>query len=135
MQLLIQRPCLADIYPVMKNAILLLTCCASLSCTKEKDCCVMPYQIYYLKATVLQTSDISCHSPVLGFSDDSERIRMQTKIIDLSFNVSSLPEQYRIQGQKLYVLVESPKPPEIYICNMLGIPLPQLKVTKIEPRE
>lgn len=68
--------------------LLLLTCLIFAGCKKEKVdpiCgCATPYQIYYLKAKVTQTSDIACSLPVLDFSEDSLRIRDLTKLSNLT---------------------------------------------------
>ena len=105
-------------------------------CVKEKNCgCVMPYQIYYLKAKVTQTSDISCGKPVLDFSEDSLRIRTWTNLNNLAYSVINLPTNYIVQDQKLYVSIMVLKPEEEFACNTLGISLPHLKVTDAKMRD
>ena len=95
----------------------------------------MPYQIYYLKAKLIQTSDISCGIPALDFSEDSLRIRNITGLNNLIYGVINLPENYRVQDKKLYVSVTTLKPEEEFPCNMLGIILPRLKVTDAKNRD
>ncbi len=117
----------------MKSAVItLLICIIFVSCkkdSKEPICgCVLPYHIYYLKAKVVHTSDISCYLPVLDFSEDSLRIRNQTKLNNLTFIVKNLPANLIVQDQKIYVSVESLLAGEQPVCNTLGIPLPPLKV-------
>ena len=95
----------------------------------------MPYEIYYLKAKVAQTSDLSCYKPNLDFSEDSVRIRALTNLNNLVFTVVGLPESYRIQDKKLYVAVTALKPEDDFICNHMGIALPALKITDAKNRD
>jgi hypothetical protein len=121
----------------MKYTVISLIACITFSgCNKEKVCnCVMPYQIYYLKAKVIQTSDISCNMPVLDFSEDSLRIRSLTNLDNLIYTISNLQSNYIIQNQKLYVSIVSLKPNEEFPCNTIGILLPRLKVVDAKKRE
>jgi len=105
-------------------------------CAKKRDCgCVMPYQVYYLKAKVVQTSDFCCYKPNLDFSEDSLRIHTLTNLNNLVFTVAGLPDGYRVQDKKLYVLVTALKPEDAFICNTMGLPLPALKVTDAKERD
>jgi hypothetical protein len=120
----------------MRKAIsTLLICIIFIGCKKDKICdCVMPYQIYYLQAKLTQTSDISCHLPVLDFSEDSVRIRNITGLTDLTFTAKYLPAGLVIQGQKMYVSVTTLPQGENPACNALGIPYPAIKVVDAKPR-
>ncbi len=121
----------------MKYTLLcLIACFTFLGCNKEKVCsCVTLYQIYYLKAKVIQTNDISCNMPVLDFSEDSLRIRSLTNTDNLMYIASKLQSDYIIQNQKLYVSVVSLKPSEEFPCNTIGIVLPRLKIVDAKKRE
>ncbi|MES1218784.1 MAG: hypothetical protein ABUT20_24985 [Bacteroidota bacterium] len=105
-------------------------------CDKEQDCgCAMPYQIYYLKAKVIQTSDIACGKPVLDFSEDSLRIRTWTNLDNLSYSVINLPASAFVQDKKLYVSINLLKPDEEFVCTAVGISYPHLKVLDAKSRE
>lgn len=115
--------------------ILLFFCLLMFSCEKAPTCdCQVPYQVYYFKARVIQTNDISCYKPVLDFSEDSLRIRDLTNSKDLVYSVINLPEQYIIQGQALYVMVETLKEEEEFPCNALGLSRPHLDVKDAKER-
>jgi hypothetical protein len=123
----------------MKNSIFLLLLSIAIvvgGCKKEQICdCPMPYQIYYLKAKVTQTNDLSCGKPVLDFADDSLRIRSQAQSNSLAFTVINLPANFIVQNQKLYVSVAALQPSEAFACNTLGIPYPSLKIVDAKPRD
>ena len=105
-------------------------------CVKEKNCgCAMPYQIYYLKAKVIQTSDISCGKPVLDFSEDSVRIRALTHLDDLFYSVVNLPTSFVVQDKKLYVSMAKLKTEEEFVCTAVGFWFPHLKVLDVKNRD
>jgi hypothetical protein len=105
-------------------------------CTKQHDCgCVVPYQVYYLKATVVQPSNIDCRKPVLEFSEDSAHIRMITGRNDILYVVTGLPAGFAVANKKLYVSVALLKPDEYFICTDLGPTYAPLKITDAKNRE
>lgn len=115
---------------------LFISCLILLGCKKENNSASLePYQIYYLKSTVVQTSDISCSMPVLNFSEDSLRIRNLTNLNSLNYTAANLLSGYTIQNQKLYVSVAVLPKDEEFPCNTLGIMFPRLKVIDAKPRE
>lgn len=98
-------------------------------------CVLPPYQAYYLKAKVSQTSDISCSKPVLDFTEDSLHIRSVTGRNDLHYIGVNLPVNFVAAGKKLYVSVLPLKAEEDFPCNTLGIAYPKLKVLDAKNRE
>ncbi|OQY96381.1 MAG: hypothetical protein B6D37_02485 [Sphingobacteriales bacterium UTBCD1] len=107
-----------------------------LSCKKgNKECdCVWPFQLYYLKAEVIQTSDLSCRRPVLSFSEDSLRIRSITGLKDLFYVCDELPASVNIVAEKLYVKVRKLKAGEFFACLDIGISYPGIKVLDARKR-
>lgn len=104
-------------------------------CKKGKICdCATPFQVYCLKAKVIQTNDIACHLPVLDFTEDSVRIRNITSLNTLEFSVINLPNEYIIKDKQLYVMVSLLKPEEEFACNTFGIVYPHVKVTDVKNR-
>jgi hypothetical protein len=118
---------------------LLLVLCAALimlSCNKkDKDvCCATPYQIYYLKAKVTTTNDLSCGKPNLIFTDDSIRIKNITSSSAIAYTVNGLSTNLNVINKLLYVSVKVPTPQEQFICTTMGVPLPQLIVLDAKER-
>ncbi len=107
-----------------------------LSCNKaERICdCTLPYEIYYLKAEVIQTKDLNCSRPVLSFFEDSVRIRTLTGQQDLVYIGESLPTAMNQQSKKLYVDVRLLKPEEAFACITYGISYPGIKVLDAKER-
>ncbi len=108
--------------------ILLIASCFIGSCKKDND------RIAYLKADVIQTSDISCYLPLLDFTEDSVRIRSLTSVNGIKFTVIKLPKNFNILNKKLYVSVTALDPKEEFPCNTLGIPYPRLKILDVKER-
>jgi hypothetical protein len=105
-------------------------------CSKGKICgCAPPYQIYYLRAKVVQTSDLSCGRPILDFTEDSTHVRYISGINDLTYAVTTLPATMNVVDKKLYVFVTLLKPEEDFICHGLGVSFPHLKLTDAKPRD
>lgn len=108
---------------------------AGMACNKGRICdCPMPYQIYYLKATVVTSSDLSCNRPVLEFSEDSARIRMVTSAEGLTYVGQSLQSSLNVTGQKLYVSVTKIPASEDFACNTMGLTYPHLKILDAKAR-
>ena len=108
---------------------------AGMACNKGRICdCPMPYQIYYLKATVVTSSDLSCNRPVLEFSEDSERIRLITGAEGLTYVGQTLNSTLNVTGQKLYVSVTKMPASEEFACNTMGLNYPHLKVLDAKAR-
>jgi len=97
----------------------------------------MPYEIYYLKAKVGSVNSIyvACRLPVLGFLEDSVRIRMATNRNDLVYTVIDLPATFAVQNKNLYVSVAVLKPEEEFACTTLGISYPHLKILDVKARD
>jgi len=115
----------------MKSAMIMLVLFVIImGCEKEQT-----QQVYYLKATVIQTSDISCSRPLLDFSEDSSRIRSLTQSDVITFTVINLPTNYAVKNQKLYVNVTALQPSEEFPCNTLGLMYPRLKIVDAKPRD
>lgn len=74
------------------SAFLLISCLVT-GCRKSSN------QTSYIKAIVVQTSDISCNLPVLDFSEDSIKIRNLTGRGDLMFAVLQLTANLNIQNK------------------------------------
>lgn len=108
-----------------------------LSCSKAPDqrCnCTLPYQIYYLKAEVIQTKDLNCSRPVLSFFEDSVRIRTLTGQQDIVYIGESLPTAMNQQSKKLYVDVRLLKAEEAFACITYGISYPGIKILDAKER-
>lgn len=106
------------------------------SCTKKTDCgCVVPYQVYYLKAKVSMTSDFACGKPLLDFTEDLARVRLLANSDMPLYTVTTLSQDLNIVGKKLYVSVIVPKPDEILPCNMMDISYVPLKLLDAKPRD
>ncbi len=116
----------------MKKIYLLVMVIAftHVSCNKGRDCgCVMPYQVYYLKAEVIQTSNIDCGKPLLSFTEDSIRIKQITgKNNSIEFIAIGLPSSFNQLHKKLYVNAAVLKPEEDFPCTTLGIAYPHIKL-------
>lgn len=100
----------------------------------KKQASQINFESYYFKARVVQTSDVSCYSPLLDLSDDSMAIPMMTGPTGLLYTAVSLPQSLNVQNQKLYVLVRTLKPEEEFPCNTLGIMYPRLKILQAKER-
>jgi hypothetical protein len=113
----------------MKN-ILLLVMLLVLSCKKERH-----ENSEWLKATIAYTGDMNCGLPVLNFTEDSTKVRALTgQQFSLLFIVNGLPSNLNVQGQKLNVLVRTPKPEEAVVCRTIGPDYPGLKILNALPR-
>ncbi len=108
--------------------VLLITSSFFFECNKRNECDCAKTEDVYLKAKVLLTSDVSCGTPVLDFTEDSSRIRYLTNREAIQYSVIKLPANLNIVNNKLYVLVTALNPAEEYACNTLGIVYPHLKV-------
>jgi len=89
----------------------------------------------YYKATIVQTSDVSCYLPVLDFSEDASKIYGLTSIPATMFSVTRLPANFNMVGKKLYVSVTTPRPEEDFPCNTLGIGYPHLTLLDVKDRQ
>lgn len=107
-----------------------------LSCNRERDCgCVTPYEIYYLKAEVIQTNNIDCGKPLLSFAEDSIRIRQITgKNNSIEFIANGLTFSLNQLHKKLYINVALLKPEEDFPCTTLGISYPHIKLLDAKER-
>lgn len=114
----------------MKSGLIILSIagCFIGSCKKDND------RISYLKAKVIQTSDISCYLPLLDFTEDSVRIHNLTPVNGIKFTVIKLPQDFNILNKKLYVSVTTLDPKEEFPCNTLGIIYPRLKILDVKER-
>lgn len=88
----------------------------------------------YLKATVLETSDISCDLPILEFSEDAPGIRNITGQSDIDYTVIQLPANFNIQNKKLLVSIRTLHNEEEFPCNTLGIGYRHLKILGVKER-
>ena len=95
----------------------------------------MPDEIYYLKARVVQVSNLDCHLPALEFSEDSLRIRMTMNRNDLVYIAANLPAALAVANKKLYVSVALLKPEEDFFCTMMGVTFPHLKILDAKSRD
>ena len=115
----------------MRKLSIIIAIIAILSaCVKKpRVCdCPLPPDIYYLKAKVINTSELDCHKPVLDFTEDSVRIRQLTGDESLVYVVTGLKFQYNKLDKKLYVQVGKLKPEDAFPCTTMGVPPPALKV-------
>ncbi len=114
----------------MKNTITLLFSMAAFSaCEKQHNCgCAVPYQIYYLKAAVLETGVSACDTPLSDFSEDSQRINSYTGNSSLQYLVNSLPPGRRVLQQKLYAQVATMPASEDFNCDSSAYGFPHLKM-------
>jgi len=116
--------------------ILAATCSFLLGCEKDQNCISeLHCTTEYLKAKVIQTSDISCYKPMLDFSEDSLKIRFQTNLYNLTYSVINLPTEFNVKEQLLYVSVTHLITEEQFPCNTLGIMLPALKIVTAKKRD
>lgn len=105
------------------------------SCEKKICGCAPPFQVYYLQAKVINIADISCHLPVLDFTEDSTRIRLISGRDDLQFTVKQLPQEFNVLNKKLYVEATRPQPSEDFPCTAIGFSYPHLKITDAKNRD
>lgn len=113
-------------------AILLFT---GFSCSREPLLdCPTPYEISYLKAKVVTSSDLTCNRPVLEFSEDSFRVRQISGLADLTYVGHVLQTSLNVTGKKLYLSVAKMPANEEFACNTLGISYPHLKILDAKAR-
>ena len=123
----------------MRILFSVLTACLFAIACNRKDCgCVPPpQQTNYLKATVMQTRDLDCRKPVISFDpSDTARVYQITgrKIFNF-FVVKELSSELNIQDQKLWVLIDTLKPNEAFVCTTMGPAFPSLKLVHAIARE
>ena len=107
-----------------------------MGCVKSSYCdCKAPDQLEYLKAKVVQTSDIACGKPVLDFSEDSVRVRALSENNSLLYVVINLPSSFNVKDKKLYVLASRLKPEEEFACTAVGPFYPRLKIVNAKNRD
>jgi len=122
----------------MKTLILLLSLIsvADMACKKDPHCgCTLPYQIYYLKAIVIDTYNLDCHRPLLDFTEDSARIHAISQLNTEKFIMTSLNSDLNILNKKLYVSVRVLQSGEYFPCTAMGPSYPALKLTDAKPRD
>lgn len=51
---------------------------------------------------------------------------------DNTFYEINLPDEFKIEGKKIYVEFREPKDGELMICTTMGIGYPQIYITKVE---
>jgi len=116
--------------------IAFIICIAFCGCIKSKVCdCPIPYQVDYMKATIIETSDVSCSLPVLDFSEDSIRARTLSGKNNLQYTVIQLPESKKVRSKKVYVSAQTLKPEEEFPCITLGYSYPHLKIMDVKDRD
>ncbi len=107
-----------------------------ISCIRDRRCdCVVPYQIYYLKAQVIDTNDINCGGPVLSFAEDSIRISEITHKTAITFLTRGLPSSFNQLNKKLYVDVRVFVPAEDFPCPAYGISYDKLMIIDAKERQ
>ena len=118
--------------------LLSLIILSGVACKKDHDhiCdCLLPYQIYYLKAAVIETRNLDCGRPLLDFTEDSARIHLTTGIKQEKFIMTSLDPSLNVLNKKLYVSVKMTGSEDYFACTTLGPSYPGLKLLDAKPRE
>jgi hypothetical protein len=119
----------------MRKTIIVFSLLFLFSCKRERPCdCELPYQSYYLKAEVIQTSDMNCGRPVVSFAEDAVRIRMITGLPDLHYIAAGLPADFNQLNRKLYINTGLLKPDEEFSCAAYGPSYAKIKVLEVKPR-
>ena len=122
----------------MKTLIILLGLIgvADIACKKDPHCgCTLPYQVYYLKAIVIDTYNLDCHKPLLDFTEDSARIHTISRLNTEKFIMTSLDADLNILNKKLYVSVSILQSGEYFPCTAMGPFYPGLKLIDAKPRD
>ena len=101
---------------------------------KKVMCGCLPYQVYYLKATVIETNNIDCGRPLLDFSEDSLRIHAIMGSNEERFIITTLDASLNVVGKKLFVSVAQPGS-EDFACTALGPGYAHLKLLDAKPRD
>jgi hypothetical protein len=118
--------------------LLLTACLFIIACNRNNCGCVPPpYENDYLKATVTQTSNLDCGRPVISF-DPSDTARAHQITGQRNFNffvVKELSSELNIQNQKLWVLIDTLKASEEFVCTAMGSSFPHLKLLNALARE
>lgn len=93
------------------------------------------FPVDYLKATVVQTSNIDCNKPLLDFTGDSAKIHRVTGSPAKQFIIDNLPAEFNTLNRELFVVVSPLEPEKEFPCKTLGIPYPHLKLLQVKNRE
>lgn len=101
------------------------------SCQKkvEDDC-----NTCYLKAVVIDTSDVSCEHPVLDFSEDSVRVFAFSGKHQLQYIIHKLPAAFTVLNKKLYISVSTDVSKDSFACHAYGTPYPLLHFVEAKDR-
>ena len=108
-------------------ALLLLS-----SCVKHDRGCVEPPSVY-LNATVAQVANMDCGRPAIDFEDPAA-IKAITGKDHTRFIVDQLPEDLKVQGQKIAVKVTALPPDEDFHCLTWGPGYPHIKIVQARAR-
>ena len=116
------------LFPIFIFASILSSC--------KRDCsCAPPYEIYYLKAEVKETSNTDCIKPLLSFEEDSVRIRLISGRDDILFIAKGLAPSLNLLNKKIYVNVAVLTADEEFPCHTLGISYCHIKVLDAKERK
>lgn len=85
----------------------------------------------WLRAEVVQTSDINCSRTVLSFEQDSVAVRKITGETSLVYVAKEFPGQFNITGNQVRVRVRKIKPAEGFACLTLGPNYPAILVQEV----
>jgi hypothetical protein len=113
----------------MRGTFFIIVVITLISCQKDAT-----RQSTWLKATVADTKDINCSTPVLNFNDDSVRVRLFTGYRALTYVVKGFPSQLNIQGNKVLVQIGNLKSGESFACLTLGLNWPAIKILDAKGR-
>lgn len=86
----------------------------------------------WLRAEVVQTSDINCSRTILNFNQDSIAVRQITGESSLVYVVKEFPAQFNILGNQVRVRVRKIKPAEGFACLTLGPSYPAIVVQEVQ---
>jgi hypothetical protein len=103
--------------------VIVLFSCDKKGTDEKLMCC----GLNYVKAVVIETSNIDCGKPVVDFSDDSVKIRSITGLPDLKYTLDQLPAELNIADKKLLIAIRPLASQEEFACLAIGINYRHLK--------
>ncbi len=102
------------------------------ACRKKCDC-VVPFEVYYFKGVVVNTSVSGCNLPMIDFTEDSIRIKSLTGSDNFLCIAKGMDPGYLTQGKKVYVNVKTLSVNEDFDCPM-SMDFPHIGISDTKPR-
>jgi hypothetical protein len=102
----------------MRKASLFIFLLVFAGACRQRCDCVVPYEVYYFKGVVVNTSVSGCNLPIIDFTEDSIRIKSLTGTDNVYCIAKGLDAGFMTQGKKVYVNVHKLSPDHDFACPM-----------------